>query len=44
MSYIESSEEIFRKLQKQKPQEITPYLNLLRVYYLLEEYDIAKKC
>lgn len=43
MSYIESSEEILRKLQKEKPQEITPYLNLLRIYYLLEEYDIAKK-
>ncbi len=43
LSYIESSEGILRKLQKEKPQEMTPYLNLLRIYYLLDEYEIAKK-
>ncbi len=43
LSYIESSEEVFKKLQKEKPQEMVPYLNLLRVYYVLDEYDIAKQ-
>lgn len=43
LSYIESSEEILKKLQKEKPQEMVPYLNLLRIYYLLDEYEIAKK-
>lgn len=43
LSYIESSEEILKKLQKERPQEMIPFLNLLRIYYLLEEYDIAKK-
>lgn len=43
LSYIESSEEILKKLQKEKPQEMVPFLNLLRIYYLLDEYDIAKK-
>lgn len=43
LSYIESSEEIFKKLQKEKPHEMVPYLNLLRIYYVLDEYDIAKK-
>ncbi|MBP9164496.1 MAG: hypothetical protein KBF99_15045 [Leptospiraceae bacterium] len=43
LSYIESSEEILKKLQKEKPHEMIPYLNLLRIYYLLDEYEIAKK-
>ena len=43
LSYIESSEEILKKLQKEKPQEMVPFLNLLRIYYLLDEYEIAKK-
>lgn len=42
LSYIESSEEILKKLQKEKPNEMAPFLNLLRIYYLLDEYEIAK--
>lgn len=43
LSYIESSEDILKKLQKENPQEIVPFLNLLRIYYLLDEYEIGKK-
>lgn len=43
LSYLETSEEILRKLQEEKPDQIAPVLNLLRIYYLLDEYEIAKK-
>lgn len=43
LSYIETSEDILKKLQKEKPSEIVPFLNLLRIYYLLDEYEVCKK-